>query len=87
MLLLATTINYIDRIALNQTAKRVKNDLSFDDRGYGLLESRFGIAFAIGSLVSGVLVDRFGPRLMYPLFVMLWSVAGAATVLGPVDIS
>jgi ACS family hexuronate transporter-like MFS transporter len=81
MLLLATTVNYIDRIALNQSAKRIKTDLTFDDKGYGQLESRFGIAFAAGSLISGILVDRFGPRLMYPMFVILWSAAGAATVL------
>lgn len=81
MLLLATTLNYIDRIALNQSSKRIMTELKFDEGGYGMLESRFGIAFAIGSLVSGALVDRLGPRLTYPLFVLLWSAAGAATVL------
>lgn len=81
MLFLATTLNYIDRIALNQSSKRIMTELKFQEDGYGKLESRFGIAFAVGSLTVGWLVDRFGPRAIYPLFVVLWSVAGAATVL------
>jgi ACS family hexuronate transporter-like MFS transporter len=79
LLLLATMINYMDRLVLNQTATRLMSDLGFDEAGYGQLEGYFGAAFAIGALLLGFVVDRLGPRLVYPLVVLLWSLAGFVT--------
>jgi ACS family hexuronate transporter-like MFS transporter len=79
LLLLATMINYMDRLVLNQTADRLMEDLSFNKAGYGQLEGFFGISFAFGALLLGFVVDRLGPRLVYPLVVLLWSLAGFAT--------
>jgi MFS transporter, ACS family, hexuronate transporter len=79
LLLLATTLNYVDRVALNQTAKRMQLQLGFDERGYARLESGFFITFALGTLAFGWLVDRAGVRRIYPLAVLGWSAAGFAT--------
>src|SRR5262245_61396539 len=82
LLLLATMINYMDRQTLNQTAKRIKVQFANDDnRLYARLETGFGLAFAAGSVLSGLIVDRVGVRLYYPLMVVLWSAAGFATGL------
>jgi ACS family hexuronate transporter-like MFS transporter len=79
LLLLATMINYMDRLVLNQTATRLMADIGFDEAGYGRLEGYFGAAFAAGALLLGFVVDRLGPRLVYPLVVLLWSLAGFVT--------
>jgi ACS family hexuronate transporter-like MFS transporter len=84
LLLMATMINYMDRLVLNQTATRLmeareQGGLDFDEEGYGLLEGLFGFAFAVGALSMGFVADRFGPRVVYPTLVLLWSVAGFLT--------
>src|SRR5262245_66632389 len=82
LLLLATMINYMDRQTLNQTAKGIKVPLAEDDNQlYARLETGFGLAFAAGSVLSGLVVDRIGVRLYYPMMVLAWSAAGFATGL------
>jgi ACS family hexuronate transporter-like MFS transporter len=76
LLFLATVLNYMDRIALNQTAVRIKFAFNLDDKQYSLLESGFSVAFAVGTLFTGWLVDRVGVRLVYPAAVLGWSLAG-----------
>jgi hypothetical protein len=58
LLLLATTINYMDRVTLGSASVRVTQELGLDDRQYGNLELVFGWAFAAGSLVFGFLADH-----------------------------
>lgn len=79
LLLLATTINYMDRSALSGTSVRVTAELHLNDAQYGQLEWAFGWAFAIGSLVFGFLADRFPVYWLYPVILMGWSFSGMAT--------
>ncbi len=79
LLLLATTINYADRLTLNQLAPELMKALDFNKLAYGNAEAMFGIAYALGAIVWGVIVDRYGPVPIYPIGVVLWSLAGFAT--------
>ena len=79
LLLLATMINYMDRLTINSTADRILEELHLTEWHYGVLEFAFGIAFALGSLGTGWLVDRYNVRWMYPAVVLGWSAAGFAT--------
>ena len=79
LLMLATVINYMDRLALTQMAVRIKDYFQLDNFQYSLLESVFSISFAIGALTTGYLVDRVTVRWVYPLMVLGWSVAGVLT--------
>ncbi len=81
LLLLATMVNYMDRLTLNQTAKRVMAEVGFDERGYGELESAFAYAFALGAVLFGWLSDRVNVRWLYPAALLAWSAAGFATGL------
>jgi ACS family hexuronate transporter-like MFS transporter len=81
LLLLATMINYMDRLTLNQTAIRVMEEVGFDERGYGELESAFAYAFALGAILTGWLADRVNVRWLYPAALLAWSAAGFATGL------
>lgn len=79
LLMQATVVNYMDRIALNQLAKPIKGALGLDDVDYGWLESVFSIGFAIGIFSTGFIVDRTNVRWVYPVMVLGWSVAGVLT--------
>lgn len=79
LLLLASALNYMDRMALNQTAVRIKSALGIDDQQYGLIESAFAVAFALGTLFTGWLVDKVNVRWVYPAAVLGWSAFGFLT--------
>jgi ACS family hexuronate transporter-like MFS transporter len=81
LLLLATMLNYMDRLTLNLTSVRILRDFHLDERDYGYLESAFAFAFALGAIVFGWLADRRNIRRLYPAAVLAWSAAGFATGL------
>jgi len=79
LLLLATMLNYMDRLTLNLSAARIMGEFGLDERQYGQLESAFAFAFAVGAIIFGWLADRWNVTLLYPLAVLAWSAAGFAT--------
>jgi ACS family hexuronate transporter-like MFS transporter len=85
VLLLATFLNYMDRQALAVTLPELKREFNLGERRIGMVEGCFGFAFAAGSLLFGLLADRFGPRRLYPVVLIGWSVAGIATGFAAFD--
>ena len=79
LLLLATTINYMDRMTLSSASVRVTRELGLNDTQYGNLELAFGWAFAAGSLVFGFLADRWRVYFLYPAVLGAWSLMGMIT--------
>ena len=80
-LLLATMLNYMDRQTLSLTATQLKTEIHLDDARYGSLEEWFSYAFAAGGIFFGFIADRIGPRRLYPIVLIGWSLAGIATPL------
>ena len=78
LLLLATMINYMDRVTLANASVRVTRELELGDVQYGHLELAFGWAFAAGSLVFGFLADRYRIYLLYPAIIAAWCFMGMA---------
>ena len=76
LLLLATTINYMDRVTLSNASVRVTQEFGLNEEQYGNLELAFGWAFAAGSLVFGFLADRFRVYWLYPCVLAGWSLMG-----------
>ena len=79
LMLLATMLNYMDRQALSQQATEIRSELQLSNEDYGNLETGFGIAFAVGGVATGFMVDRFSLRWMYPAVLLVWSGVGFAT--------
>jgi ACS family hexuronate transporter-like MFS transporter len=79
LLLLATMLNYMDRLTLTQTAKEIKDEFSLNNEQYGLIESAFSVAFGLGAIALGAVADRWNVRWVYPAAVLAWSLAGFVT--------
>lgn len=79
MLFLAAVLNYIDRQTLALLKPTIQEDLNLTEEDYGFIQNLFLIAYTIAHLLSGRLVDRWGPRLSMAVFITWWSIANAAT--------
>jgi len=76
LLLLATTINYMDRVTLTNASVRVTKEFALTEQQYGNLELSFGWAFAAGSVLFGFLADRMRVYWLYPCVLAGWSIMG-----------
>jgi ACS family hexuronate transporter-like MFS transporter len=83
LLLLATMLNYMDRMTLAQLGTTIRAEYQLSRGDYGGLEEGFGYAFAAGALFFGFLADRVSVRALYPLVLLAWSLAGIATAEAP----
>src|SRR6058998_2559848 len=77
LLFFATTINYIDRQVLGilATDETFKHTIGWSEAQYGYVNTAFQAAYALGLLVVGNLMDRFGTRKGFSLAIIFWSVA------------
>src|SRR6266700_2743194 len=77
LLFFATTINYIDRQVLGilATDETFKHTIGWSEAQYGYVNTAFQAAYALGLLVVGNLMDRFGTRKGFSLAIVFWSVA------------
>ena len=95
LLLLASAVNYMDRMTLASVSRRLIGELQLSNADYGAVEQYFGYAFAVGSITFGLIADRVNVRWLYPLVLSLWSLmgfltgfvpaAGAASFLAPLS--
>lgn len=74
-------INYIDRSAISYAIGPMARDIGLDDSQRGLVLGAFGIGYALTTFVGGILVDRFGARIVLAVSVALWVVSIGATGL------
>jgi ACS family hexuronate transporter-like MFS transporter len=56
----------------------ISGDLGWSEVNYGYMIMSFQIAYAIGLITTGKLLDKFGTRLGYTIAISLWSLAGIA---------
>jgi ACS family hexuronate transporter-like MFS transporter len=81
LLFFATTINYVDRQVIGILAKDLQTSIGWSEIDYGNIVAAFNAAYALGLLVSGRLIDKFGTKVGYAVAITLWSLAGMATAL------
>ena len=82
LLFFATTVNYIDRSVMSVLAPELKTTIGWDDGQFGFINAAFPLAYAIGFLMVGWLLDRFGTRLVYAGSLFFWSLAAIGTCFG-----
>ncbi|MDX2001568.1 MAG: MFS transporter [Chitinophagales bacterium] len=92
VLFLATTVNYIDRNVLSFTMidnvfRREMLDLPAGEvlteshighfkELMGYVDAAFKVAYALGFLLAGYLIDRIGTKKGYAISLTIWSIAG-----------
>lgn len=81
LLFFATTINYIDRQVIGLLKPFIQDDLHWDEADYGNIVAAFQIAYALGMLISGRLLDTFGTRIGYSLSILVWSIGASIHAL------
>ena len=82
LLAVITTINYIDRSVFGVVAPVVRGEFGIGDADYGLITSGFLLAYGVGQLISGPLIDRLGTKRAFSLAAVFWSVATILHALG-----
>jgi len=78
LLFFATTINYIDRQVLGILAPELQKIIGWSESEYGYIVTAFQTAYALGLLLFGRFIDRFGTRVGYSVAILVWSVAAMA---------
>jgi MFS transporter, ACS family, hexuronate transporter len=78
LLFFATTINYIDRQVLGILAPTLQRELGWSETDYGSIVSWFTLAYALGFLFAGRMMDRIGVRLGFTAAIVTWSLAAMA---------
>jgi ACS family hexuronate transporter-like MFS transporter len=78
LLFFATTINYIDRQILAVIKEILDKEIGWTNAQFGMVNSAFQVAYALGLLGFGWFVDRFGTKLGYTISIVAWSLSAAA---------
>jgi len=73
LLFMATTINYLDRAVISLLRPYISKDLHWNDADYANIEIAFKVAYSVGLLYAGRLIDRLGTKMGYFFATFLWS--------------
>jgi ACS family hexuronate transporter-like MFS transporter len=82
LLCLVTAISYVDRQALSVAAPVVREEFQLSNLQYGWITYAFLMAYALGQVALGPLIDRLGTKRSFTLAVVWWSVAAMLHALG-----
>lgn len=78
VLFLGTTVNYVDRQVIGLLKPTLETQFQWTETDYANIVFSFQLAYAIGLLLAGGILDRVGVRLGYSIAVLFWSVAAVA---------
>jgi len=82
-LITLTTINYADRVALSVAATPIREEFGLSQVQMGYLLSSFLWTYVLCLIPVGLLVDRFGGKIVNGLGIGLWSAATVLTGFAP----
>jgi ACS family hexuronate transporter-like MFS transporter len=78
LLFFASAINYVDRQVVGILKPTLQQEFGWSEVDYGYIVMSFQIAYAIGLVSAGRLIDRIGTRRGFAIAVFVWSVAAMA---------
>ena len=79
LLFLAATINYVDRQVIGILKPTLQTEFGWTEIDYGDIVFAFQLAYAIGFLFAGRIIDRLGTKKGFSLALIIWSLAAMAT--------
>jgi len=78
LLFFAATINYIDRQVIGLLKPTLQAQYGWTEIDYSDIVFAFQLAYAVGLLMAGRLMDRLGARIGFALAIVIWSLAAMA---------
>jgi ACS family hexuronate transporter-like MFS transporter len=78
LLFAATAINYIDRQMIGVLKPTLSKEFSWSESDYATIVFWFQVAYAIGYLSFGRVVDRVGARIGYAAAIVIWTASHMA---------
>ncbi len=76
LVFIATTINYFDRSIIGVMAPTLQKLFDWSNKDYAAIMVSFKIAYGIGLLFMGGIIDKFGTKLGYSISIAIWSIFG-----------
>ena len=82
LIFFATTVNYLDRAVISLLKPYLTSAFNWNQedsiRNYANIEIAFKVAYALGMIFAGKVIDKLGTRIGYALATTLWSIAAIA---------
>jgi MFS family permease len=76
-------VNYFDRVNLSVAREALHSEFGVSTVAFGYISSAFNWTYAGLQLPMGVLLDRFGVRMLGRIGAILWSIASFGAALSP----
>ena len=76
-------LTYLDRLNLSIAGKYIQDELGFSTQTMGWIFSAFLLGYALFQLPGGWVGDRYGPKNVLAIAILLWSLFTALTGLAP----
>ena len=71
---LLSVLLYVDRVCISAAKDGITTDLQLTDQQIGWAFSAFALGYALCQTPAGAMADRFGPRRLLTVVVVLWSI-------------
>lgn len=78
LLFAATAINYIDRQMIGVLKPTLSEEFGWSESDYATIVFWFQLAYAIGYISFGRVVDRLGARMGYSIAIVIWTISHMA---------
>jgi ACS family hexuronate transporter-like MFS transporter len=78
LLFLAATVNYIDRQVIAILKPTLQSEFGWSELDYADIVFSFQLAYAIGLLLAGRVMDRLGVKKGFAIAIVVWSIAAMA---------
>ena len=76
LVFMATTINYFDRSIVGVMAPTLQKLFEWTNKDYAAIMVSIKIAYGIGLLFMGGIIDRLGTKTGYTISIVIWSIFG-----------
>lgn len=76
LVFMATTINYFDRSIVGVMAPTLQKLFDWSNKDYATIMVSFKVAYGIGLLFMGGIIDKFGTKIGYTISIVIWSIFG-----------
>jgi MFS transporter, ACS family, hexuronate transporter len=83
LLFLAATINYVDRQVIGILKPTLQKEFGWTEIDYSDIVFAFQLAYAIGFLLAGRMIDRLGAKVGFAIAIVIWSLAAIAHAEAP----